>query len=405
MTLLAKVIEINPGGAGADQAYTGVGFQPKALIFFTNNRTSPGTSSDSTQNIDSPMTMLGFSDGTTDACALTSDDFTGGNPYYKADRCIYTYVTGNSTTSLEADVVSLDADGFTLHWYFALYAADISVLCLGGSDLTDVKVYTWTGPTSTGSTALTGVGFQPDAMLMLAGQSFASQAGVGMATGASERGCVSAGYESALCRYQRSDRVIAAVGGTSEIRFQADLTSFDADGFTLFWDGAESLSTTFCAALLLKGCPMKVGALTEKTTDGTDAITGVGFTPKALLFLSTGKTAGTTIDNSLIDWMTGAATAPSERAAVEAGGSASLGYARSSVTACITHTEGEHAFSVGEADLSSFDPDGFTLNWTSTDGTARQTFYMAFGSSEAPIAPATGPVLQRPLRRRGMTSW
>jgi hypothetical protein len=45
------------------------------------------------------------------------------------------------------------------------------------------------------------------------------------------------------------------------------------------------------------------------------------------------------------------------------------------------------------ADLVSFDADGFTLNWTTADATAREILYLAFGST----AVVTPPVVMGPL--------
>jgi hypothetical protein len=42
-----------------------------------------------------------------------------------------------------------------------------------------------------------------------------------------------------------------------------------------------------------------------------------------------------------------------------------------------------------EADLNSFDADGFTLNWSTADATAREFIYLAFGSDAG--APAATP--------------
>jgi hypothetical protein len=102
----------------------------------------------------------------------------------------------------------------------------------------------------------------------------------------------------------------------------------------------------------------------------------------------------------------GAAVSASSRAAFDMIDDAQIS-TRYETTKCIVHTldsGGITPTSAGEADLSSMDSDGFTLNWTSTDGTARETLYLAFG--DAPAVPtAGGPILQTPRRRRRMTSW
>jgi hypothetical protein len=402
VSFFAKLIEINAPGTPIPQAYTGVGFRPKALIFFMDNRPNSGITTNAGTNSLLPMEILGFTDGTTEACMTNNDDYSAGNPFYIGHSI---YIANPGGQIMRANIVSLDADGFTLDWT-AIGTSDVSVLCLGGTDITGAKVLTWTGPVApVGNVSTTGVGFRADGMMMVAGQSFASQGGVGVASGPTARGFVSSAYASGTSRYQRNDRVIGAVGGTQEIRFMADFVSFDADGFTLDWQAGESLATTFCAGLFLKGIQMKVGSLDEKTSNGAQAITGVGFTPKALLFLSTGITHNTgVVDGGLIDSMTGVATGPTERAAVELIDSTTTSAARREVTACITHTVNAGT-TAGEADLTSFDADGFTLAWTNTDTVPRETIYMAFGAS--PSAPVvTDPYfVARPIKHSRGTTW
>lgn len=399
MALSAKLIQISSGSSPVHVAYTGVGFRPKALIFFVDMRTTTGVT---TTGSEMPMEIMGFTDGTTEACMTNNDDYSAGNPFYKA-QCVFASTSAGGVGVLSATCVSLDADGFTLDWSVVNAAVTINVLCLGGSDITGAKVLTWTGPTgAVGNVSTTGVGFKPDGMIAIAGNSFPSQGGVGMATAASEQGLISAAYASGTVRYQLTTSILAGMGGTEEVRFLASFVRFDADGFTLNWIGGESLSTTFCAGLFLKGIRMKVGALTEKATDGGQAITGVGFVPKAVVFLSTGLTASSVpVDTGLVDLMTGAATGPSERAVTELGDSTTTGMARLSTTACISHLNNS-ATKVGTADFTSFDADGFTLNWQDTDGTARQTIFMALGDT---ASPSGLPVIRRPRKTSRSTTW
>ena len=46
---------------------------------------------------------------------------------------------------------------------------------------------------------------------------------------------------------------------------------------------------------------------------------------------------------------------------------------------------------VAEADLTAFGSDGFTLDWTTADATAREFFYLALG--DAGTAPTEPPPL------------
>lgn len=107
----------------------------------------------------------------------------------------------------------------------------------------------------------------------------------------------------------------------------------------------------------LKGISKKVGSFTRdvSTASGTQAITGVGFKPKAIMVVS----------------------------AISGGASrGSIGYADGSAAGCLYNAHNTSANQWGPAtnmifldsggganykgDISSFDADGFTINWTKT---------------------------------------
>ena len=214
-------------------------------------------------------------------------------------------------------------------------------------------------------------------------------------------------YNSGLQRYQRTDKCLSVL--EVGIKWEADLVSMDADGFTLNWTTATNagVNNPFVWALCLKGGSYKVGAITESLTNTTKAETGVGFQPKGVLFSTVGNVASASINTSLNNQGYGAAVSTSQRAAIDTCDNAQIS-TRLDRTKCIVHTldsGGINPTSAGQADLASFDADGFTLDWTSTDGVARQTIYMAFGDAGVTPPVASGPVLQTPLRRRRMTSW
>ena len=82
----------------------------------------------------------------------------------------------------------------------------------------------------------------------------------------------------------------------------------------------------------------------------------------------------------------GMASGASEQGAVWAGNRDNVGTTNVSrinkTTKCIINgTESGSSPTVdGEADLDSFDSDGFTLDWTTVDSTAREFIYLAMGS-------------------------
>jgi hypothetical protein len=108
-----------------------------------------------------------------------------------------------------------------------------------------------------------------------------------------------------------------------------------------------------------------VGTSTSPTSTGTKAVTGVGFTPKVVMPFS--MVAGNAFGDgatTLASLMIGAAVSPSNNAAI---------WARSTNGLTTSSTSRRHSGSkcistdspvVVEADLDSFDSDGFTLDYT-----------------------------------------
>lgn len=98
--------------ASGDQAVTGVGFKPKAVIFFAAS--SGGANQ---------ILSVGFTDGTNNMCkALIGDSVEVMN---LGTDCIYVRVNGSNVIS--AYVASMDADGFTLTW--SLLGAVTAYVC------------------------------------------------------------------------------------------------------------------------------------------------------------------------------------------------------------------------------------------------------------------------------------
>jgi hypothetical protein len=85
--------------ASGTQAITGVGFRPKAVVFFGNVDSTPSAS-------------IGASDGTTGGSIAFQ---TGTANWRTLGTAINIFNTGAST-EYTGDISSLDADGFTINW-------------------------------------------------------------------------------------------------------------------------------------------------------------------------------------------------------------------------------------------------------------------------------------------------
>jgi len=394
MAFEVKVIEIAQPTSTGNQAYTGAGFTPKAILLFGASPTAAGSAPNS-------LLSAGFATATTargSVSAYSDDGLTtiSSGRGTRTDRCFATYAT--ATSLVEADLISLDADGFTLNWskVEAGSARKMFAVCLGGSDLTDAKVLAFTGASGAGNQSVTGAGFRPDCTLFLAGLTLASAGetamlmSIGAAKSSSEQVACGISSEhfvgtSNTNRKQVADKCITLPWAASGAVLQeAAFVSHDADGITVNWTTA--LANRTIIALCLKGGQYKIGTETQKTSTGTKATTGVGFLPTGLLVFGANNTTSTAIaDHARLS--IGAASSVGVEKSIFGGATDAQadGVADSiySATKLLVHaTEGTPTTNA-EADLSSFDAGGFTVDWTTADATAREFGFVAFGSDAA----------------------
>lgn len=396
MSLFSKVGSFAANTSTGNQSITGLGFLPKVVIFLGNSQTADGTGADASSHFG-----VGISSSSRRAIASSTKDasapFTveSGN---RDDGCVFIVNAGG--TGCRADFVSQDSDGFTVNWATAPPSAYIvNYLALGGPDLTNVALGTFTPPAATGSQSITGVGFKPDAIFCFQGidngtipsDDTASnyQSHIGFGTSSSARGY--AGWRgtggSGAWHEQSTVKVLGAIGSAG-IFIEADLTSLDSDGFTLNYSTATAGSTGIFY-LALKGALFSVGSFNQPTSTGNQANTGVGFRPSALLLLSDNDTSANDNTSTVNQRVSlGVASGSAARVALWRGltDTTSPAVAKQNLDRTkIIKLETEAATPTvnAAADLVSFDTSGFTLNWTTADATAREILYLAIGENAA----------------------
>lgn len=390
---------------GQTQVIAGLGFQPKLVLFWWSG---------STGNVDTVAggnVSAGFgaaSDSVSQGCVcyISNDASASSNSYYAqyVDETIAVYSTAGTYDGL-LSLASMDADGFTLlvDDQFA-NAYRISYLALGGDDLANVSIGFGIAPTSTGNKDFTGVGFQPDALIVFAAWPSGTSGGggavdgrlsLGFATGAANQGVADIYSRSAQAAmetagYGYSGEIAVRNGTGDTLSTRAAFVSFDADGFTLnFLEGTTARNFMYVA---LKGGQYSVGALTTRT-DGNDiAVTAPGFQPIALLLTSANRALSTqdtpTAHASL---SIGAATSPTNRACAaiwdeDALANSETAYANSD-TAAYANVKDDAI--QGLMDLKSMDADGFTAVMDDADPGACWVAYLAIGAAPvANLAPA-----------------
>lgn len=419
MALDAKVITFATGTGTGTLAVTGVGFQPKALIFLGSFRTSVGQAAGANIN-------MGFATGSSARGCLSGYAAGSADPtetYHRpSDVLCYAAINSSGSNRLTLDLVSLDSDGFTVDRLTNNDSADyqVTVLCLGGASLTNAMVLTGTINGSTGSQSFTGAGFQPDCVLGLmtfgGALGFGSsdfQFAFGVATSSSSRASIAVTSDNGVGDTNTRSLLktgaflqLCSVSGSDTVAVNNDFTSMDSDGFTI-----DRVATNFennpAIFLCLKGASAAIGSVAANTGTGTAAVTGLGFQPSALILASTNGTTSTqTTPNAGLEVAIGMASASTERGSVwaidEDGLAASDNQTRFDTGALWMDYQGTGgSFAIaGEAELSSFDSDGFTLDTVDAFPAANLAIYLALGP-----AAAGGPALDDTDQWQSKNEW
>lgn len=401
-----------PSGSTTSVVVSGLGFQPKALICWFNGR-GDGTSAVGRQDHFQGMSFCVSTSSrrcivqNSDDAALTSDN----NARWQADAIALSIDFGTPSTDGRADLASFDSDGFTVSIPDA-FPRDtrVAFLALGGDDITNAEVFEFTDPGVNGAQSINLAGaFQPDLVMLMgpsnisappAGTASAGRFWFGAFTDPNDEHVICVGADGGsgtadTSSYHKTGECTAGMPATvgNVVNSRASLTSIDSDGFTLNWI-ETSASALVIFGLALKGGSYTVGDFPTRTSTGSIVETGVGFGPKAVLFLSHCKVESTA-DTGQADQLlsVGACHDASNRVAfghVDRFGPTAMEVATAvnydHVYVHIDETDGASAALVGSADITSLDSDGFTLDQDDADPVAALVTYVAFG--DAPAAPA-----------------
>ncbi|MBI3741589.1 MAG: hypothetical protein HY257_07525 [Chloroflexi bacterium] len=161
----------------------------------------------------------------------------------------------------------------------------------------------------------------------------------------------------------------------------------DADGFTVNFSTANG-SATQIFSLALKGMNAKAGNFSKSTTTPSvsQSVTGVGFQPRVVMLSSFQDVAQA---NPVVQSRFGigasdanaeGSSAYSDANAVNTTNVKSIDKTSKAFMKVNNNTSTIDA----EADLTSMDADGFTLNWTTNDAVATQMLYLALAPNVAP---------------------
>ena len=405
------------GAATTTVVVTGVGFVPKSIIFWWSGR------SESTDTIGRASHVRGFgvANSATDRRAIVNkvvDAAANADTQRAHDNaaCILS-VSVAAAIDGQIDLQSMDADGFTLVVDDAMpLDLRVNFMALGGDSLTNVQSGQFQAATVTGNQDITGVGFQPD-FVMVFGIEYAtappSATGyapflIGAAVSSSQQGILVTASEDTVSTmdtfsYCTDDEFIAnSSAEDTSIETRADFVSFLSDGFRINW--IEIIAgARYHHYLALKGGNYVVGNLLTQTDTVTDIVeSGFGFQPSGAMFFSAGVAKSTNDVSSNNDRVSiGAFSGVSTRGAQ--GTLDEYNLTDSEVTTAIEFDEVYVNIKTdstidGLMDVKSIDSDGFTMIMDDADPAQAFVWYIAFGAAAA--AGGVIPQAMASYRRR-----
>ena len=369
---------------------------------------------------------FGFSDGTNSrarAIHMNNRSATTQCAEY-SDNAVFLGINASATILVKATHTAFTSDGITINWTTNdSRSFPISVLLIGGSDVTDIAVGDFAAPTSTGSKTVSDAAMitPPGIVLLLGhgntslgnGHTLGMDMSIGAAVSSSARFClanktftststdqsgVTLFTNSCITRY---DDTVSTV----TINYQADFTAFTSNGFTLNFTTAPAAGNLISYMMIggTSTCKFAIQNTAQATATGAQSFTGAGFLPVAtMMFGHDYATVNTIVKTNNIPYSIGAASDASAAAAhaisqVHGSAQTNCEYVNTSAVFSAVNAADIAASStvLDECTLTSLDADGSTVNWTTNNGVAAIIAIIYFGEfvSVTPPPTPTGPGL------------
>ncbi|MHA2062837.1 MAG: hypothetical protein ACXABY_00410 [Candidatus Thorarchaeota archaeon] len=379
MAVKFAVIRSTTPASATTKSFTSSGFgTPEAVIAY---------SEDSTEGLNC---SYGFTDGTTDWCATwncedaqSKSDTVGG-----LESAIVFHRQPGLTN--KSDIIGVFSqwvtDGIEIDFTTANLVADITLVLIG--DTTDVTAYV--GAIDLGSDTsdvdVTAPGFQPDLVLTLGHISNTSipstvidcKSCLGAADGTDSR-CTALYEPNGLSTTDVRTHVSHMYSGINYTApSQVSLKDFDSSGFTVDKNGGNGSSKNIpYMALAFSGVSVKVGGYVSAASTGSDEFSGVGFKPQFIQIFGS-PSSGYGAWQTASPWCEGSSI-------YSADGTTEGGmYGASDDNVGTTNTRSgsvagfrnEHGGSTRcAATLTSFDSDGWTMNYSVAQATTVNTYW------------------------------
>ncbi len=390
-----------------------IGFQPKAVFYYWNTATANGFVADASAG-------YGFAASTTAANPVNRSVAVGSNDadttsehssVISATTSIIMITQGASAGTVDAfaSTTAFTADGFTLGWGGDANAYIIHYFALGGDDITNTDVDTFSVTTSGTSQAVSSLSFQPDFLMFIWGATTTAMAinnssmqiGLGIATSSTGQAAIAmasgdanANNTSKVWQQQSTSTILTIQPSLAPTQDSIlSLSTMDPTGFTM--NKIDPPAATYPVYFMaIKGGRHRVGGFGQPTSAQDQATTTLGFQPDGLFLM----TASSTLDGALFG-VTAVTTG------AKPGGSISVGTASStanqsavwfqdinldssdanmhSTTTVLAAKLNRSTVYLSQAKLKSFDTTGWTLTWLQADAYGGQFFYWAVGDNPA----------------------
>ena len=279
------------------------GLTPKAAMILLSYASSDGTATNNAG------LSVGFTDGTKSYCLFINSEHgvTTTDTHSGVENVPILIATAGSASVIgQASFSSWLTNGIRLNWTTAPSTAYLMhVTLFAGSDLSaDVDTAVMAGQDV--EVDVTAPGFEPDLVLALTSLSIAGDSGSGSHTrysfGAAHWDGVSVVTQRSLSQNSRNGLTTSEVSGAMSETYMlrpigvggsfahaVDITSFDANGFSLYArNSSGSGDDVYFLALSFGGfSDVKVGTHTTPTSTGEASETGIGFVPQAVIIGTT----------------------------------------------------------------------------------------------------------------------
>lgn len=398
----AKVLNVAQPVAVGDQLID-FGFQPKVILLLYTKNTS-----------DAEINHYGFGLGS--ACDDGSmwagwTSYQHGvspsvtNPAQRNDACVIITDTSNNIVA-QATVKSWNTTGITLTWTQVLNGANVTILALSGTGLSNYKAFNQQIP-MTASLQSIDVGFQPDSVILYMpvnvtgglphNSSKSTSMMLGFISSASEHKIAANRLRNNSTRSDNTSRFVGDGGFYTWTELAdptsiAALDSFFATGFKLNFT-TVSAEANYLFGLALKGFQTKVQLFNEPVANG-DVTYAPGFKPEAVVFVGdfNASSASKAADARL---GIGFVADPSLQRAAIAVGAAAGTYPTVAKTLLdrtkILRQRTEAGAELSAADLKAYTASGYTLTWSGTPS-GKEFLSFAIGQKSVPPIELSGTI-------------